>query len=911
MKLYTWLDVESLIQSKQMPDEIQKIEIFADGVEVFCKSKNKHEIQKIFQSWFKNWYDANENVIHLEKARDIPKSLPVFFQEKLPDYLITTKKELEPLFGELSFFSEELKGKELKLPASNEKDPCIMAFYSFKGGVGRTLHLVAALKNLLTQNAGNQPSILVVDADLEAPGLTWWARDKSEQPELSYLDFLALANYDLTEQYKHTIDLTAKVLKETLFSINNFRCYFLPAFRTIQQMLRFPVKPEHLIQNPECNWIIGDLLFRLGRELQVDYILVDLRAGFSELAAPVLFDPRILRFICSTYAKQSVEGTKIVLEQLTKIASLLPELPEDAQDAFFDPVVLFTMVPENMKDNEKFTAIQQELMVAYPDYPGDVGDAVPSRLKIVVTDFAQELLYIEDANQAWDKLSGTSVDKKINILLKELPLKKDSEIELDGLKPEQSITKDLSNLVDFCEELEYAETGKGEAYLPIRAIVNLGQQFASKMPLAVVIGSKGAGKTYLYLQLIRLGSWREFLKKISPDPTVENPTADIVIFPFLESVNLKDNARKMTVDRRAELWRQMNNGCSKWNQNMLTDKIKQYLKENTDWSDVEWRRCWFHLIGKALGINMPVENKQISVEDIQANLKEQNLRVLVVIDGLEDIFDDIKTNVVQQKALKGILDTVEYLREYREMYLGVICFARRDMIRTVIKQNTGQYEQRYKPFELNWDFTEALRLVLWAGKQANVISIDDKIDDKKIDYASKEKLKEKLVPFWGRKLGKSNSREANTANWVLAALSDFNGQLQARDMIRFIKYAAENSQKNINYQDRLLQPAGIRQALEPCSIKKIKEIKNEFSDISNIFNNFETWEESKRRVPFTADTAKKIGLSEEAIKQLLSLGILHKSDDRYYMPEIFRYGLGFSMDKGARPAVLFFKKKFL
>ena len=41
------------------------------------------------------------------------------------------------------------------------------------------------------------------------------------------------------------------------------------------------------------------------------------------------------------------------------------------------------------------------------------------------------------------------------------------------------------------------------------------------------------------------------------------------------------------------------------------------------------------------------------------------------------------------------------------------------------------------------------------------------------------------------KLGRKDSREAFSDRWILAALSDFTGQLQARDIVRFLRYSSE------------------------------------------------------------------------------------------------------------------------
>jgi len=111
-------------------------------------------------------------------------------------------------------------GLEFKNIVRDETLPQIITFYSFKGGVGRTLHLVAALKALLTNKDDLNKQILVVDADLEAPGLTWWAKDKKEFPEISYLDRISeLLQFDQNQEYQEVVQLAVEALTASPLTI--------------------------------------------------------------------------------------------------------------------------------------------------------------------------------------------------------------------------------------------------------------------------------------------------------------------------------------------------------------------------------------------------------------------------------------------------------------------------------------------------------------------------------------------------------------------------------------------------------------------------------------------------------------------------------------------------------------------
>ena len=78
-------------------------------------------------------------------------------------------------------------------------------------------------------------------------------------------------------------------------------------------------------------------------------------------------------------------------------------------------------------------------------------------------------------------------------------------------------------------------------------------------------------------------------------------------------------------------------------------------------------------------------------------------------------------------------------------------------------------------------------------------------EDAVID-ASDSKLTEYMLAAWGEKMGTERSREARSRGWFMAALSDFNGNIQARDIVRFLEESARGSVEDARWADRLLVP---------------------------------------------------------------------------------------------------------
>lgn len=90
-------------------------------------------------------------------------------------------------------------------------------------------------------------------------------------------------------------------------------------------------------------------------------------------------------------------------------------------------------------------------------------------------------------------------------------------------------------------------------------------------------------------------------------------------------------------------------------------------------------------------------------------------------------------------------------------------------------------------------------------------------------------IEENLTKVWGKKMGPDSSNTAITVRWVLASLSDFNGQLQARDIVRFLKFATQESGvPKTQSTDRFILPDDMRQAVKKCSDEKLKEVDGKF-----------------------------------------------------------------------------------
>ncbi len=116
-----------------------------------------------------------------------------------------------------------------------------------------------------------------------------------------------------------------------------------------------------------------------------------------------------------------------------------------------------------------------------------------------------------------------------------------------------------------------------------------------------------------------------------------------------------------------------------------------------------------------------------------------------------------------------------------------------------------------------------------------------------------------------------------------------------------IFYAAQQSVSDTYWRERLLAPYAVRSALEDCSREKIEEIRMENPAVGAILDHLEALPPEGKEVPFTQ---RQVGLMSADLQLLETSGVIRREEDNYFMPEVFRLGLGFKSRQRGRPRVL-------
>lgn len=914
-KLLTWLDVRRIIRKKtnfgsRLPNGVVRIGCFSDALEIGIMEKgHEKDAKAALKLWFGDWFREEQSVIDLDVGE---ASLPVEF---LPNEERTdTDIVVRPFWEEIAYVesnSEDEPAENVRLPEPYQPgSPQLAAFYSFKGGVGRTLMLSAFLFALFerAREIGRNTTVLVMDGDLEAPGLTYWSQLDKQRPTVSFIDFLELWHYPPVRK-DEALSYIAGELKKSRKTFGPATLYFLPAFLDDSEMLDTPVLPENLARGSENTWACGDALCELGRALGADFVFIDLRAGLSEISSPIIFDPRIQRFIITTLAEQSVRGTKLVLEQVSHVAPPVSESDVE-NDIYHDPSIILSMLKHEFRSFPEFSEALFGFRSAYIESGED--NLYSKRLAIYETEFHEELLYVNSWDDARLKLSPTSMMKVARewakIRLEFIAPEESEPVEISG----DTKRDDVRKLRDICMRYEYAENGEGDDLLVTEPLKNLAATFRDSLPRIVSIGAKGSGKTFNYIQISRFEYWEAFVDRVIGESVGAKRKTHI--FPLLQSGKLVDKAQNI-VDKARHSALEAGGSFAEFMPSECRKRIIAELGKETS-GEVEWTNFWIRELAEAVGIDMD-NSLPNPLGILNRELNRRELQVVFLFDGLEDIFEKIASVDTQQTALRALIDLPKSLSELRRPCLGIIIFLRRDFLRHAITQNLAQFENLYRSYDLSWDRDSFLRLVFWVCEQAEVIGARKSESER----LSREEMVERLGQLWGMKLGPDKSREAYAVRWIFAALTDFKGRLQARDIVRFLRYAADFAVERPAevvfdkwMETRLLPPQAIRRALEPCSREKVKETEEEYPEfkvwVNKITNELKP---SERRIPFTPE---QLAMDQATATTLEEMGVIYEDrgkdeTSRYYIPEIFRTGLEFSLDKGARPRVLVLKRKAL
>lgn len=212
-------------------------------------------------------------------------------------------------------------------PAPSTTTPRFV-FSSLKGGVGRSTALTVVAAELASEGK----NVLVVDLDLEAPGVGSLLLPEDRMPEFGVLDYLVEANLDL-DNFLNLSDclgispLTAGAGLVTVMPVvgrsteRNPNNYLGKLGRGMT---------EAILEDGSTLGISGKverLLGELESAHNYDTVLLDARAGLAELAAGPLLSLGATILLFGTNQTQTIQDFRFLFAHLGSINSVAEESP--------------------------------------------------------------------------------------------------------------------------------------------------------------------------------------------------------------------------------------------------------------------------------------------------------------------------------------------------------------------------------------------------------------------------------------------------------------------------------------------------------------------------------------------------------------------------------------------------------
>lgn len=881
-RLYTWVDVDAhlaMLASRGLwPAWVRECNAYWDALVVTVEDGTPNETvwNWLVVSFGPLTIDIEHEVVQLEGVDPgNDRRLPVQITSEAADTLSISRT---PSWSE-KYITREL-AEPLPLPSESEfagGRVKVCAFHSYKGGVGRTLHSMA-LARVLASNENSSQRVLLVDADLEAPGITWMFAAEQNEIDFSFEDYLALLHGSVDGTPTEAIALARHYLEnQDLGGI-----VVLPARRDVDRVSPPPITPIDLLhESSRDKYYLTDSLAELACAVGADVVIIDLRAGTSELSAPILLDPRVHRVFVTTLSDQSMRGTIRLLEEIGRRAPATRET---------DPVATVLVTQHLPERSPSLTEAAARLAAAV------VGTVRPSGVPSIGEDQA---LDVELDVAARPALSAFESD------LVALPGRWTDVVETIRRNRLEEVVADLADALrpkrPEIDSTEYAVGLENVDDLRIRLADYCGDHFASLSrpnvpfelmstefhhfftrnvsigaPMEILPGNHGSGKTTSFIALCKASDWDSFTDSVRM-PGISLQTRDAHTAQVRRSRGIsicpvfgpRDACERISADTalRPLIVRFQE----------VRNTIERALNREPDadqWSDI-WIRC----LALSAGIDPGAESDR---EALVRLARER--RTVFVFDGLDELLPHASTHQMQAQALNSLWNEVIPWLDTLRGNLGIIALI--NPIQMPERLPKLRYGMRHTA--LDWQQDDALNFVAWLCERSGVVERERS--------GSPSDLANSFNWLWGQRLGPSGARVAKSIDWFLDSVSDLDGSICASDVVAFIGEAARlstnlESHENTVWRDRLLTPAAMSEAIRNVSHNKIESVLAQDPIIGPILEKMRDLDSELKVLPFDVEAA---GLTRPEVRFLLRNSILHRTDaGQYWLAKLYRYGLNF------------------
>ena len=189
-----------------------------------------------------------------------------------------------------------------------------MSFYSYKGGVGRTIAMIQTAYNLV--KAGKK--VLLLDLDIEAPSLhnifSDIVNDEFAGVQYGVIEYL----YQSIVQGKKDIHIDDNMYCTIPVENVDGLMYLMPALKKMDKKYVYQIGRLQTEKIQDKN-VFHDIFDEIRKNLEIDYILIDTRAGFNQWGSLSLLTLSNQVIFLAYPNDENVEGLNIAFEMMDNI----------------------------------------------------------------------------------------------------------------------------------------------------------------------------------------------------------------------------------------------------------------------------------------------------------------------------------------------------------------------------------------------------------------------------------------------------------------------------------------------------------------------------------------------------------------------------------------------------------------
>ncbi|MBL8634403.1 MAG: AAA family ATPase [Myxococcales bacterium] len=712
-------------------------------------------------------------------------------------------------------------------PTELLKTPAVVAFYGFRGGAGRTLAL-AHVAALLTSRGVR---VVVVDLDIEAPG----AEAVFGIPKLeSGQGAVALLRQALIQPEDEPLPIWASLRS---CEVSGRKLHILPAGRIDETYLAQIEELGIGLWHQKPTSPLSRLVRELAEAVPYDVVLLDCRTGFSGLSASALFHTSHLVVTFLPMSNQIWDGLDVLLKAA-----------RTARRRRQRPALLLcpTMVPPGETGRRMLAEFVPKLREKYaavlePVPPDEASEDPEQPTEPILEDGIRYDAAIAEAGRLDPVLQATSW-KNYERLTEEMA-------GLIDLAPSPVLAV---STVDSKKILEEIAVNGSWAFAEQLDTETLAKQFVAPSNLAaaidrsttLILGAKGAGKTWLWRYLVAGGKGGSsvlpkdviFVSGHGPDPKEGGPLQ-------LSADALKEIERSTDMNKKGTyqaFWRLYVLARLASHYPALKDAVSAQISETKRRKQIAALLAAKNdsMLQAALGTLLLEDDIGTQSERLlraaDDHLLGNDLSTTVVFDGLDTGFESGSPEQWLSRQERFVTALLQVMMDARTRFrrLSLKVFLREDIFLRLSIQNGSHLEPA--KLELRWQPEDLWRIVLNLACTSPtylklVQALRPGIDRPwSVDEGTLRKL---LNPLWGETVGKG---KAKTSNYIQKRTADAQGRLFPRTLVQLLDAAIqkERTQEPVPSATRVIRFASLSDGVTKASEKRVGDLKKEYVELA-------------------------------------------------------------------------------